>query len=109
MEKLSFSLEDEPNILDIIEKVQAAFLVNSEKITKDFYAGFKKEHSNFAKFITGIDDHITERKIKQTMVCIGYAKPTNVLLFHSEKRFLRWRYRLFTQQIRMDTPTRRRK
>lgn len=64
MEKLSFSLEDEPNILDIIEKVQAAFLVNSEKITKDFYSGFKKEHSNFAKFITGIDDHITEKENK---------------------------------------------
>lgn len=64
MEKLSFSLEDEPNILDIIEKVQAAFLVNSEKITKDFYSGFKKEHSNFAKFITGIDDHISEKENK---------------------------------------------
>lgn len=64
MEKLSFSLEDEPNILDIIEKVQAAFLVNSEKITKDFYSGFKKEHSNFAKFITGVDDHITEKENK---------------------------------------------
>lgn len=64
MEKLSFSLEDEPNILDIIEKVQAAFLVNSEKITKDFYSGFKKEHSNFAKFITGIDDHIGEKENK---------------------------------------------
>ena len=64
MEKLSFSLEDKPNILDIIEKVQAAFLVNSEKITKDFYSGFKKEHSNFAKFITGIDDHITEKENK---------------------------------------------
>lgn len=64
MEKLSFSLEDEPNILDIIENVQAAFLVNSEKITKDFYSGFKKEHSNFAKFITGIDDHITEKENK---------------------------------------------
>lgn len=64
MEKLSFSLEDEPNILDIIEKVQAAFLVNSEKITKDFYSGFKKEHSNFAKFITGIDDHLAEKENK---------------------------------------------
>ena len=41
MEGLSFSLDDEtPTILDIIEKVQAAFLINSEKITKDFYAGF---------------------------------------------------------------------
>lgn len=64
MESLSFSLDDDLTILDIIEKVQAAFLINSEKITKDFYAGLKKEHSNFAKFITGIDDHIDEKENK---------------------------------------------
>ena len=63
MEALSFTLEDNPTILDIIAKVQAAFLINSEKITKDFYAGFKKEHSNFAKFISGIDEK--ENKNKQ--------------------------------------------
>ena len=65
MEGLSFSLDDEtPTILDIIEKVQAAFLINSEKITKDFYVGFKKEHTNFAKFITGIDDHLADKDNK---------------------------------------------
>ena len=65
MEGISFSLDDEaPTILDIIEKVQAAFLINSEKITKDFYAGFKKEHTNFAKFITGIDDHLADKDNK---------------------------------------------
>lgn len=63
MEALSFTLEDNPTILDIIAKVQAAFLINSEKITKDFYAGLKKEHSNFAKFISGIDEK--ENKNKQ--------------------------------------------
>ena len=61
MESLSFSLYDQPTILDIIEKVQAAFLINSEKITKDFYAGFRKEHTNFAKFISGIDDHLANK------------------------------------------------
>ena len=65
MEGLSFSLDDEtPTILDIIEKVQSAFLINSEKITKDFYAGFKKEHTNFAKFITGIDDQLADKDNK---------------------------------------------
>ena len=64
MEALSFTLEDNPTILDIIAKVQAAFLINSEKITKDFYSGFKKEHSNFAKFISGIDDHIDDKQNK---------------------------------------------
>lgn len=38
--------------------MQTAFAVNSEKITKDFYAGFKKQHKLFADFITGIDDHV---------------------------------------------------
>lgn len=64
MEALSFTLEDNPTILDIITKVQAAFLINSEKITKDFYAGFKIEHSNFTKFITGIDNHIDDKQNK---------------------------------------------
>ncbi|WP_281643911.1 Eco57I restriction-modification methylase domain-containing protein [Bacteroides zoogleoformans] len=64
MEGLSFTLEDNPTILDIIAKVQSAFLINSEKITKDFYAGFKKEHSNFAKFITGIEDQIDDKQNK---------------------------------------------
>lgn len=64
MESLSFTIEDNPTILDIIEKVQKSFLINSEKITKDFYAGFKKEHSNFAKFITGIEDHIDDKQNK---------------------------------------------
>ncbi len=64
IEGLSFSIEDHPTIIDIIEKVQSAFLINSEKITKDFYAGFKKEHSNFAKFITGIDDYMDDKQNK---------------------------------------------
>lgn len=64
MESLSFTLEDEPTIIDIIGKVQAAFLINSEKITKDFYAGFKKEHHNFTQFITGIDDNIADNDNK---------------------------------------------
>lgn len=64
MESLSFALEDEPTIIDIIGKVQAAFLINSEKITKDFYAGFKKEHHNFATFITGIDDNLDDNDNK---------------------------------------------
>lgn len=54
----TFDLDEETNIVDLRNKVQSAFAVNSEKITKDFYAGFKKQHKAFAEFITGIDDHI---------------------------------------------------
>lgn len=55
---ITFGFEENPNIVDLRSKVQTAFAVNSEKITKDFYAGFKKQHKAFADFITGIDDHI---------------------------------------------------
>lgn len=55
---ITFELDEETNIVDLRSKVQTAFAVNSEKITKDFYAGFKKQHKLFADFITGIDDHV---------------------------------------------------
>lgn len=59
---LSFGLDEETTIMDVKERVQGAFIINSEKITKDFYTGFQKEHIKFAKFITGIDDEITDIK-----------------------------------------------
>ena len=67
MDLLSFDFDEQTTIVDVKERVQKAFLVNSEKVTKDFYTGFKREHNNFAKFITGIDDHITvsENRNKQ--------------------------------------------
>lgn len=61
IEGLSFDLDERTTITDVVERVQAAFIVNSEKLTKDFYSGFKKEHTNFAKFISGIDDHISDK------------------------------------------------
>ena len=55
---ISFDFDEQTNIVDLRTKVQTAFAVNSEKITKEFYAGFKKQHKAFADFITGIDDHV---------------------------------------------------
>lgn len=55
---LSFGLQETPSIVAVKERVNKAFAVNSEKITKDFYTGFRKEHKSFAEFITGIDDGI---------------------------------------------------
>ena len=62
MADLTFDYDEITTIMDVKDKVQADFIVNSEKITKDFYTGFRKEHTNFAKFITGIDDEITDLK-----------------------------------------------
>ncbi len=61
IEGFSFEFDEETNIVDLRTKVQGAFAVNSERITKDFYAGFKKEHKAFAEFITGIDDHVATK------------------------------------------------
>ena len=61
MEGLSFELDEKTTISDVIARIQEVFIINSEKLTKDFYAGFKKEHTNFAKFITGIDDQVAEK------------------------------------------------
>lgn len=62
VDALSFSLDEVTTIVDVKERIQGTFAVNSEKITKDFYAGFKKEHKAFTDFITGIDDHIEAKE-----------------------------------------------
>ena len=59
---LSFDIDEQTTIVDVKERIQGAFAVNSEKITKDFYTGFRKEHNAFAEFITGIDDKIPVSK-----------------------------------------------
>ncbi len=62
LDKLSFDLDDHTTIMDVKERVQGAFIVNSEKITKDFYTGFRKEHTRFVNFISGMDDEIEPKK-----------------------------------------------
>ena len=59
---LSFDFNEDTTIMDVKQRIQGAFIVNSEKITKDFYAGFKKEHTQFVKYITGINDEIADDK-----------------------------------------------
>lgn len=58
VEGFSFELDEVTTIVDLRDKVQGAFAVNSEKITKDFYAGFRKEHTAFIRFISGMDDDL---------------------------------------------------
>lgn len=52
---ISFELDETPTIVDVTARVHEAFEVNAGKITKDFYAGFKKQHNSFAKFIQGVE------------------------------------------------------
>lgn len=61
LDHITFNPAETTTIVDVKEGVHRAFAVNAEKITKDFYSGFKKEHTAFAKFITGIDDNVAVR------------------------------------------------
>ena len=59
---LTFDVDESTTIMDVKERIQTAFVVNSEKLTKDFYQGFRKQHTAFVKFISGLDDHIDEKQ-----------------------------------------------
>lgn len=56
IDDLTFELTERVLITDVKNRVQGSFHLNSEKVTKDFYAQFRKEHKAFTKFITGIDN-----------------------------------------------------
>ena len=60
----SFDLDEVTTIVDVKERVQGAFAVNSEKVTKKFYDEFKKQHTAFTKFISGINDEIADKDNK---------------------------------------------
>ena len=62
---LSFGLDEQTTIMDVKQRIQRAFIVNSEKITKEFYTGFKKEHTQFVKYITGINDATEDKTNKE--------------------------------------------
>lgn len=65
IDALSFAFDEEVTITDVRQRVQESFAVNSERITKDFYAGFKKEHKAFVEFIYGIEGTDTAVKDRQ--------------------------------------------
>ena len=55
LNNLSFGIEEEVQIVDVTSRIHDAFAVNSGQITKQFYAGFKKQHNSFVSFIQGIE------------------------------------------------------
>ncbi len=58
-EKLSavtFSLDESPSIVDVVARVNAAFLVNAAEVTKRFYRDFRTQHNLFVKGIQGLSD-----------------------------------------------------
>lgn len=61
---LTFSVNEQNaiTISDVRDRIYSTFEVNSEKLTKDFYTGFRKQHTAFCDFITGINDQIEVKK-----------------------------------------------
>ncbi|RGU38252.1 SAM-dependent methyltransferase [Alistipes indistinctus] len=55
LDSVSFEIDEQVTIVDVTARIHQAFEVNSGKITKDFYAGFKKQHNSFVSFIKGIE------------------------------------------------------
>ncbi|MCF8226751.1 MAG: Eco57I restriction-modification methylase domain-containing protein [Bacteroidales bacterium] len=57
---LFFELDEEENItiVDVTQRVAANFHQNAEKVTRQFYDKFKKEHTSFLGFIKGIETKV---------------------------------------------------
>lgn len=57
-----FELDEEENItiVEVSKRIAENFHQNNEKVTKNFYDKFKKEHTSFLNFITGIDDKVNQ-------------------------------------------------
>lgn len=65
IDDITFELGEEVHLVDIKARVQHAFVVNSEKITKTFYSEFRKHHRAFSSFISGIDDDVERNNHKK--------------------------------------------
>jgi len=60
-----FTLEEDEagtlTIMDVVQRMKENFGVNAEKVTKQFYTEFKKQHTQFLDFIKGIDDFLPDK------------------------------------------------
>ena len=66
LKNLLFTIDEEENItlIDVKTRISQNFATNTEKVTKKFYTEFKKQHTIFLDFISGIDDHIANNDNK---------------------------------------------
>lgn len=64
MKNMVFSIDDEENIslIDVLKRVNENFVKNTEQVTKKFYDSFKKYHTAFMSYISGIEDVIDNKK-----------------------------------------------
>lgn len=55
---LSFGIDEQTTITDVKERVHKTFALNSEKVTKSFYTGFKTIMNKFTGKISGLFDDV---------------------------------------------------
>lgn len=67
---LVFSIDEHENItlVDVTKRMNASVDQNSEKVTKKFYDGFKKQHTKFLSFMTGISDEVDKNWYTSVML-----------------------------------------
>ncbi len=79
IDDLTFGLTEQVLITDVKNRVQGSFHLNSEKVTKDFYTQFRKEHKAFATHIVGFNsdkdrDWYTSVMLNRLMFCYFIQK-----------------------------------
>ncbi len=57
---LFFSIDEQENItiFDVTQRMNENFAINTEKVTKRFFDGFKKQHIKFIEFLEGVNENI---------------------------------------------------
>lgn len=83
--------EDKITIVDVTKRIADNFHQNNERVTKQFYDKFKKEHTSFLSFIKGIDsksnqDWYASLMLNRLMFCYFIQKKG---FLDSNKNYLR--------------------
>lgn len=93
-----FEMNEEENItiVDVTKRVADNFHQNNERVTKQFYESFKKQHTSFLSFIKGIDgkadkDWYASLMLNRLMFCYFIQKKG---FLDNNKNYLRHKLRL---------------
>lgn len=97
-----FEMDEEYNItiVDVTKRVAENFHQNNEKVTKQFYESFKKQHTSFLSFIKGIDgkadkDWYASLMLNRLMFCYFIQKKG---FLDRNKNYLRDKLKLCTSK-----------
>jgi len=88
--------EEKITIVDVTNRMAQNFHANADKVTKQFYDKFKKEHTSFLDFIKGIDDKLNKDwyaslMLNRLMFCYFIQKKG---FLDNNKNYLRERLKL---------------